>query len=99
MIPRYTREAIGSIWTQRRKMQGWLEVELAVVDALVAEGIVPAVDAEACRERASFTVEAVEEREQTTNHDVAAFVDVVGESPPTCSTPPWRSSSSRRAPW
>lgn len=80
MIPRYTREAIGSVWTPDRKMQGWLEVELAVVDALVAEGIVPASDAVACRERASFTVEAVEERERTTNHDVAAFVDVVQES-------------------
>jgi adenylosuccinate lyase len=80
VIPRYTREAIGSIWTPERKLAGWLEVELAVVDALVAEGVVPAAEAAACRERASFTVEAVEERERTTNHDVAAFVDVVGES-------------------
>ncbi len=80
MIERYTREAIGSIWTQRRKLESWLEVELAVVEALVAEGVVPENDARACRERASFTVEAVEERERTTNHDVAAFVDVVGES-------------------
>jgi adenylosuccinate lyase len=80
VIERYTREAIGSIWTQRRKLESWLEVELAVVEALVAEGVVPENDARACRERASFTVEAVEERERTTNHDVAAFVDVVGES-------------------
>jgi adenylosuccinate lyase len=41
---------------------------------------VPAAAAEACRERAAFTVEAVEERERTTGHDVAAFVDVVGDS-------------------
>jgi adenylosuccinate lyase len=80
MIPRYTREAIGSIWTQRRKMEGWLEVELAVVEALAAEGLVPVEDARACREQATFSVEAVEERERTTNHDVAAFVDVVQES-------------------
>ncbi len=80
MIPRYTREEIGSIWTQRRKMEGWLEVELAVVDALAMEGVVPEADARACRERASFTVEAVEYRERTTNHDVAAFVDVVQTS-------------------
>ncbi|HEY8467818.1 MAG TPA: adenylosuccinate lyase [Solirubrobacterales bacterium] len=80
MIPRYTRERIGAVWTQRRKMEGWLEVELAVTDALVEEGIVPAEAARACRERASFTVEAVEERERTTNHDVAAFVDVVAAS-------------------
>ena len=80
MIPRYTREAIGSVWTQQRKMESWLEVELAVTEALVAEGVVPADDARACRERASFTVAEVEERERTTNHDVAAFVDVVQAS-------------------
>ena len=80
MIPRYTRDEIGAVWTQRRKMEGWLEVELAVTDALAEEGAVPAEDARACRQRASFTVEAVEERERTTNHDVAAFVDVVSAS-------------------
>ena len=80
MIPRYTREEIGAVWTQRRKMEGWLEVELAVTEALAEAGVVPAADAAACRERAGFTVEAVEERERTTNHDVAAFVDVVSSS-------------------
>jgi adenylosuccinate lyase len=80
LIPRYTREEIGAVWTQRRKMEGWLEVELAVTDALADAGTVPAADAAACRERASFTVEAVEERERATNHDVAAFVDVVADS-------------------
>jgi adenylosuccinate lyase len=80
VIERYTREPIGSVWTQQRKLEGWLEVELAVVEALVEEGIVPARDAAACRERAAFTVEAVNERERTTNHDVAAFVDVVQAS-------------------
>ncbi len=80
MIPRYTREEIGAVWTQRRKMEGWLEVELAVTEALADAGVVPATDAVACRERASFSVEAVEERERTTNHDVAAFVDVVAAS-------------------
>ena len=80
MIPRYTRDEIGAVWTQQRKLDTWLEVELAATDALVEEGIVPAEDAKACRERAAFTVEAVNERERTTNHDVAAFVDVVSES-------------------
>jgi adenylosuccinate lyase len=80
LIPRYTREEIGAVWTQRRKMEGWLEVELAVTEALAEAGVVPRQDAEACRARAAFTVEAVEERERTTNHDVAAFVDVVSAS-------------------
>ena len=77
MIPRYTREEIGAVWTDRRKMEGWLAVELAATDAWAAEGVVPAEAAAACRERAAFEVEAVAERERTTNHDVAAFVDVV----------------------
>jgi adenylosuccinate lyase len=80
VIPRYTRERIGAVWTQRRRMESWLQVELAATEALSAEGVVPAEAARACRERAAFTVEAVEERERTTGHDVAAFVDVVSGS-------------------
>jgi adenylosuccinate lyase len=80
VIPRYTRDEIGAVWTQQRRMETWLQVELAATDALAAEGVVPEEAARACRERASFTVEAVEERERTTGHDVAAFVDVVSAS-------------------
>src|SRR3954451_19737285 len=61
-------------------MDALLRVELAAVDAWAAEGVVPEEDARICREKASFTVEAVEERERTTGHDVAAFVDVVAAS-------------------
>jgi adenylosuccinate lyase len=61
-------------------MEGWLAVELAATDAWAAESVVPAEAAAACRERAAFEVEAVAERERTTNHDVAAFVDVVAAS-------------------
>ena len=53
LIPRYTREEIGAVWTQQRKMEGWLEVELAVTEALADAGVVPASRREACRERAS----------------------------------------------
>ncbi len=76
MIDRYTRERIGSVWTQQRKMDTWLEVELAATDAWSADGVVPAEAAAAIRERASFTVDAVAERERETGHDVAAFIDV-----------------------
>jgi adenylosuccinate lyase len=80
VIPRYTREEIGAVWTQQRKLETWLEVELAATDAWAAEGVVPPGDAKACREQASFEVEAVAERERETGHDVAAFVDVVAAS-------------------
>jgi adenylosuccinate lyase len=80
VIPRYTRDEIGAVWTPQRRMDALLEVELAAVDAWAAQGVVPESDARECREKASFTVEAVEERERATGHDVAAFVDVVAES-------------------
>jgi adenylosuccinate lyase len=80
VIDRYTRPEIGAVWTDERRMQGWLEVELAATDAWAAQGRVPAEAAAACHERAQFTVEAVKERERVTNHDVAAFIDVVAAS-------------------
>ncbi len=80
MIPRYTRPEIGAIWSPHAKCETWLEVELAATEAWAAEGAVPAEAASAARERAAFTVEAVEEREKVTDHDVAAFVDIVAAS-------------------
>jgi adenylosuccinate lyase len=80
MIPRYTRAEIGEAWSQQRKLECWLEVELAATEAWAEEGAVPKEAAEACRAKASFTVEAVNEREKVTDHDVAAFVDVVAAS-------------------
>ena len=80
MIPRYTRPEIGEAWSQQRKLECWLEVELAATEAWAEEGAVPEEAAEAARANASFSVEAVNEREKVTDHDVAAFVDVVAAS-------------------
>jgi len=80
MIPRYTRPEIGAVWTQQAKLETWLRVELAATDAWAEERVVPAEVAAAARNRAAFTVEAVDEREKVTDHDVAAFVDVVAGS-------------------
>jgi len=80
VIPRYTRPEIGAVWTPEAKLQSWLEVELAATEAWAAEGVVPQEAAEQARAKAAFTVEAVEEREKVTDHDVAAFVDVVAAS-------------------
>jgi adenylosuccinate lyase len=80
MIPRYTRPELGEVWTQQSKLEAWLEVELAATEAWAEEGVVPGEVAAAARTNATFTVEAVDEREKVTDHDVAAFVDVVAES-------------------
>jgi adenylosuccinate lyase len=80
VIPRYTRKEIGEVWSQQRKLECWLEVELAATEAWAEQGVVPAEAAAAARANAAFTVEAVDERERTTDHDVAAFVDVVAQA-------------------
>jgi adenylosuccinate lyase len=80
VIARYTRPEIGAVWTQQAKLESWLEVELAATEAWAEEGVVPREAAEEARANAAFTVAAVEERERVTDHDVAAFVDVLAGS-------------------
>jgi adenylosuccinate lyase len=80
MIPRYEVAEIAAIWSDRQRLANWLEIELLAVEAWAELGHLPVADAAACRRRASFSVEAVAEREGVTRHDVAAFVDVVAES-------------------
>jgi adenylosuccinate lyase len=80
VIDRYDVPEISAVWSDRARMANWLEIELAVVDAWAALGSVPKDDARACRDRATFEVDAVLERERVTRHDVAAFVDVVAAS-------------------
>ncbi len=80
MISRYDVPEVSAVWSDEARFGHWLEIELLTVEAWSELGVVPAADAAACRARASFTVEAVLERELVTRHDVAAFVDVVAAS-------------------
>ncbi len=80
MIERYSLPAMAALWTDQSRMDRWLEIELLATEAHVPLGVVPAVDAVEVRSKAAFTVEAVNAREAVTDHDVAAFVDVVQES-------------------
>lgn len=75
VIERYTRPALGAIWTDQAKMEAWRVVEVAACEEM--EGPTPA-ELEAIR-NATFTVEAAKEREKVTDHDVAAFVDVLSD--------------------
>jgi adenylosuccinate lyase len=76
VIARYTRPEIGALWTDEARMEAWRRVEVAAAEEL--EGPTPA-ELDAIR-GATFTVEAVQERERVTDHDVAAFVDVLSGS-------------------
>jgi adenylosuccinate lyase len=80
MIERYTRREMGALFTDQRKFETWLEVELAILDALVELGQVPAADAAHVREHARVDAERIAEIEQETNHDVVAFLRNVSET-------------------
>ena len=76
VIARYTRPELGAIWTDEARMTAWRDVEVAAAEALDGP---TEEDLQAIR-GATFTVEAVKEREAVTDHDVAAFVDVLSAS-------------------
>jgi adenylosuccinate lyase len=76
VIARYTRPELGTVWTDQARMSTWRDVEVAAAEAL--DGPTPE-ELDAIR-AATFTVEAVQEREKITDHDVAAFVDVLSAS-------------------
>jgi adenylosuccinate lyase len=83
VIDRYTRPQLGEIWTDAARMEAWRRVEVAACEelpSLLGERDGPTeAELEAIR-GARFTVEAVAEREQLTEHDLAAFVDVLAAS-------------------
>src|SRR5687768_3988760 len=79
MISRYTHPEMGAIWSEQRRYETWLEVELAATDTMAAAGIIPAEAARELRERAAFDIDRIEEIEQTTQHDVIAFTTAVAE--------------------
>jgi len=80
MIPRYSLPEMTDLFTDEAKFGAWLEVEILATEAWAELGVVPKDAAAAVRERAGFDVDAIEARELVTEHDVAAFVDVVQET-------------------
>ena len=80
MIPRYVLPEMAAVWSEDARLGHWLEIEILVAEALAGLGVVPDADAREIRASASFDAERVAEVERVTRHDVAAFVQVVGES-------------------
>jgi adenylosuccinate lyase len=79
MIARYTHPEMGRIWSEQRKYETWLQVELAAADAMAEAGIVPKEAARTLREKGAFDVARIDEIEKTTQHDVIAFTTSVAE--------------------
>ena len=80
MIERYTRPAMGRIWTEKTKYRCWLEVESAASAVLAEDGVIPLDAAEAIATKASFSVERIQAIEAEVKHDVIAFTTAVAET-------------------
>lgn len=80
MIERYTRPAMGRIWTEENKYRCWLQVESAASTVLAEDGVIPAAAAEAIATKASFTVARIQDIEAEVKHDVIAFTTAVSET-------------------
>ena len=80
MIERYTRPAMGGIWTDENKYRCWLQVEAAASTVLAEDGVIPLAAAEAIAAKATVSAARVAEIEAEVKHDVIAFTTAVAES-------------------
>ena len=80
MIERYTRPAMGAIWTEENKYRCWLKVEAAASTVLAEDGVIPLAAAEAIAAKATVSAARVAEIEAEVKHDVIAFTTAVAES-------------------
>ena len=80
MIQRYSRTPMREIWSEQRKLEIWLKIELLASEALCEAGLVPKEDLAQMKQRAAFNIERCKELERTLNHDVVAFTTNVAEN-------------------
>jgi adenylosuccinate lyase len=80
LIDRYTRAAMGRIWTEENKYRCWLQVESAASAVLAEDGVIPEKAARVIESKSSFSVERIREIESEVKHDVIAFTTAVAES-------------------
>jgi len=80
MISRYTLPKMQKIWNEENKFSKWLDIEIAVCEALTETGEIPQSDMEKIKENASFSVDRIKEIEKETRHDILAFLTAVAES-------------------
>ncbi|HEY2775435.1 MAG TPA: adenylosuccinate lyase [Candidatus Binatia bacterium] len=80
MVPRYTRPAIGAVWSDQHRYELMLAIEIAVCAALARRGTIPQSAVEEIRSKARVDAARVDEIEAVVHHDVIAFVTAVAET-------------------
>lgn len=80
MITRYSRPEMAALWSDESKYNLWLEVEIAALEGLVEEGVVPKSALENVRKKSKFSVERILEIETQVKHDVIAFLTNIAEN-------------------
>lgn len=79
MIERYTRKEMGKIWEEKFKLDTWLKIEILACEARAEMGFIPKEDLDEIKSKANYDVKRVLEIEETTKHDVIAFLTNVAE--------------------
>lgn len=79
MIDRYTRPAMGRLWTEEAKFESWLKVEILACEAWARLGVIPGWALDDIKERAGFDLVRIDELESVLHHDVLAFTTCVAE--------------------
>lgn len=79
MIERYTLPEMGKIWEDKFKFDTWLQIEILACEARSNMGEIPKVDVDIIRKKADFDIQKILEIEETTKHDVIAFLTNVAE--------------------
>lgn len=79
MIDRYSRNRMKKIWSAENKFKTWLEIEIAVCEALCQFGLIPEESLKNIKEKAQFNVQRINEIEKVTKHDVVAFTTCISE--------------------
>jgi len=80
MIDRYTLSKMGRIWSEQRKLEIMLQIEVLACEAMCNLGKIPKAALEKIKKNAKFDLDEVKRIEERTKHDVVAFIQNVGEN-------------------
>ncbi len=80
MIPRYSRKEIRKIWEPENKFKIWLDIEIAICEALESKGVIPNSALKNIKANSNFNIDRIDQIEKEVKHDVIAFLTNVGEN-------------------